>query len=92
MADGRPITPEQALLAVKAAGLDPDKSLNEQLNGPSQLDEQTVKGWVTEAVAEAIGAQGEAGQPPEQTFAGRYADALENWLTPSAAEQDGGTI
>ena len=26
MAEDRPITPEQALLAVKAAGMDPDKS------------------------------------------------------------------
>jgi hypothetical protein len=33
MADERPITPQQALLAVKAAGLDPDKSVNAQLQG-----------------------------------------------------------
>jgi hypothetical protein len=50
MADDRPITPEQALLAVKAAGLDPGKSLTEQLNTSSDLSEETVTGWVSEAV------------------------------------------
>jgi hypothetical protein len=64
MADDRPITPEQALLAVKAAGLDPDKPLAEQLNEPAQLDEQTVKGWVTEAVSKPSVPQGRAASPP----------------------------
>ena len=31
MTNDQPITPEQALLAVKAAGLDPDKPLNERV-------------------------------------------------------------
>jgi hypothetical protein len=89
MADDRPITPEQALLAVKAAGLDPDKPLAEQLNEPEQLDEQTVKGWVTEAVSEAIAGQG--GQPSdpqtrEREFAEAYRDALNKSLTPSMGE------
>lgn len=91
MADDRPITPEQALLAVKAAGLDPDKPLAEQLNEPAQLDEQTVKGWVTEAVSEAIGSAGQGGQPSdpqtrERQFAERYRDALNKSLTPSMGE------
>jgi hypothetical protein len=37
------ITPEQALLAIKAAGLDPDKPLSEQLNPSAELSEEKVK-------------------------------------------------
>jgi hypothetical protein len=83
MDDDRPITPEQALLAVKAAGLDTDRSLSEQLNGPTPLDEQTVRGWVSEAISEAMApaGQGSAGQPAtpdqrERQFAEGYRDAL----------------
>jgi hypothetical protein len=91
MSDDRPITPEQALLAVKAAGLDPDKSLSEQLNEPAQLDEQTVKGWVGEAVAEAIDAQSQGAAPTdaqtqERQFAESYRDALNKSLTPWMGE------
>jgi hypothetical protein len=55
MADDRPISTQQALLAVKAAGLDPAKPLTDQLNSAAPVDEATVRGWVTEAVAEALG-------------------------------------
>jgi hypothetical protein len=87
MTDDRPITPEQALLAVKAAGLDPHKSLSEQLNGPAQLDEQPVKGWVTEAIGEAMGAagQGAAAGPtppqPHERLAKQLHDAQSRWIT-----------
>jgi hypothetical protein len=60
MGKERPITPQQALLAVKAAGLDPEKLLSEQLSGPAQLDEGTVRGWVSEAIGEAMGAADQA--------------------------------
>jgi hypothetical protein len=43
MGEERPITPEQAMLAVKAAGLDPDKPLNEQLQGNGGLERQVVE-------------------------------------------------
>jgi hypothetical protein len=69
---------------VKAAGLDPDKALSEQLIPSDRLDEETVKGWITEAVAEAMGAQdsGNAGestdpQVHERRFAEGYARALD---------------
>jgi hypothetical protein len=39
MSDDRPITAEQALLAVKAAGLDPDKPLSGQLETPNERGE-----------------------------------------------------
>ena len=43
MSDERAISPEQALLAVKAAGLDPDRSLTQQLSGDGGVDlEQQV--------------------------------------------------
>jgi hypothetical protein len=76
MADDRPITPEQALLAVKAAGLDPDKALAEQLT-PTGPDEETVKGWVREALGEAASQEPAATTPAEaeQQFARRQADA-----------------
>jgi hypothetical protein len=100
MSDERPITAEQALLAVKAAGLDPGKPLTDQLNPPSSVDERTVKGWVTEAVADALGAQGEASarqsasaEPTsaEQRFAERLRDALPDpgWITPGSRSGGG---
>jgi hypothetical protein len=89
MDDNRPITPEQALLAVKGAGLDPNRSLNEQLNGSEQLDEKTIKGWVIEAISEAMGAvgQGSGAQPTdlqsqERRFAEGYRHALNKSRTP----------
>jgi hypothetical protein len=101
MSEERPITAEQALLAVKAAGLDPDKPLSEQLNGPGQLDEKTVKGWVTEAIDQAIGHQGQGGggestestestdpQSQQQRFAEGYRDALNRSLMPWMGEEE----
>src|SRR5215216_5500050 len=90
MAEDRPITPEQALLAVKAAALDTDKSLSEQLNASGGLSEDQVKSWVREALAETLGAQPKEKsssrsdwggttdpQPRERTFAEGYAKALD---------------
>lgn len=87
------ITPEQALLAVKAAGLDPDKPLSEQLSSSTDVSEEKVKGWVNEAISEAMGAQdaGQATDPEaqERSWAENYRDALNRsrtsrWMT----EQD----
>jgi hypothetical protein len=100
MSDERPITAEQALLAVKAAGLDPDKPLTDQLNRSSLVDEQTVKSWVADAVREALGAQGErstgesaSAQPTsaEKWFAERLRDALPDpgWMTPGSPSGGG---
>ena len=47
------ITKEQALAAVRAAGLDLDRPLAEQVAGTGPVDEPTVRGWVAEAVQEA---------------------------------------
>ncbi len=68
------ITPEQAMEAVKAAGLDPDRTVSEQVAAPGQVDERTVKGWVSEAVAEAQPASAE-----EQAlrFAEQFRDKLD---------------
>lgn len=96
MTDDRPITPEQALLAVKGAGLDPDKPLNEQLNGPAQLDEQERQGLGYRSVSEAMGAgQGSSGEPtdpqqPHQRFAENYRDALNRSRTRWFGEGRGG--
>lgn len=71
---GDSITPEQAIEAVKSAGLDVDRPLSEQLPEPAAApSESAVRGWVSEAVAEA--------QPPTpeqqaQRFAEGFRDAL----------------
>jgi hypothetical protein len=68
MSDDRPITAEQAALAAKAAGLDLDRPLNEQLAGDGKggIEEQlaTLTAPV-ESLTEALGGQGNADQPTE---------------------------
>jgi len=75
------ITPEQAMLAAKAAGLDPDRPLSEQVARSAGPDEQTVKGWVTEAVADAPAAGDGEPADPERSFAANYLDALNHSRT-----------
>lgn len=42
------------MAAVRAAGLDPDRALSEQVGvAPAPVDESTVRGWVADAVADA---------------------------------------
>jgi hypothetical protein len=84
MSDERPITPEQALLAVKAAGLDPGRSLTEQLSGKPDSDlEQRVAD-----LADQVRALSEAQAPPpdldtrQHQFAEDFRDALNRNLTP----------
>jgi hypothetical protein len=82
MTNDRPITPEQAMLAVKAAGLDPDKSLNEQLQGSGDLERQ-----VTELSEQVKGLSGVRAVPTdpharERQFAENLRDALNKNLTP----------
>jgi hypothetical protein len=67
------ITPEAALAAVKAAGLDPDRALSEQVEQAAPVDESTVRGWVSEAVAEARPA---SPQEQAQRFAEDFRDKL----------------
>ena len=43
MTNDRPITPEQAMLAVEAAGLDPDTPLNEQRQRTGDLEQQVAE-------------------------------------------------
>lgn len=80
MTDDRPITPEQALLAVKAAGLDPHKSLSAQLSGDQKggdleqrvadLSEQVKK------LSEAPGAQGRSAPVTEQQVGQTILDGI----------------
>ena len=84
MSDERSITPEQALLAVKAAGLDPDRSLTEQLQGDEGSDlEQRVA-----ELGDQVKALSEAQAPPpnlntrQRQFAEDFRDALNRNLTP----------
>ncbi len=86
MAEDRPITPEQALLAVKAAGLDPDKSVNAQLQGGlnGALERQVAD--LSEQVKTLTEALGVAGQPTDpqshrRRVAEGYREALNRSLT-----------
>ena len=73
------ITPEQAIAAVRAAGLDPDRSLSEQLAESPAPSESTVRGWVSEAVAQA-----RPPSPEEQQL--RFAESLRDKLNESTSQ------
>jgi hypothetical protein len=95
MRDDRPITAERALLAVKAAGLDPGKPLSEQLDGDQSDDVAKQIAAMNERIdriAEALSAHGEGGggqsaptQPTsaERRFAEGLRDAMPDpgWVT-----------
>jgi hypothetical protein len=92
MGDDRPITPEQALLAVKAAGMDPDRSVNAQLQGDlnGALERQLAD--LSEQVKTLTEALGVAGQPTDpqshqRRLAEGYRDALNRSLTPWVGEE-----
>jgi hypothetical protein len=92
MAEDRPITPEQALIAVKAAGLDPDKSVNAQLQGDlnGALERQLAD--LSEQVKTLTEALGVAGQPTDpqshqRRVAEGYRDALNRSLTSWIGEE-----
>ena len=92
MSDDRPITVEQALLAVKAAGLDPDKSVNAQLQGDlnGALERQLAD--VSEQIKTLTEALDVAGQPTDpqshqRRLAEGYRDALNRSLTPWIGEE-----
>jgi hypothetical protein len=82
MTSDRPITPEQAMLAVKAAGLNPDKPLTEQRERTSDLEQQVAE------LSEQVKSLSEAGAAPtdpharERQFAENFRDALNENLTP----------
>ena len=81
MDNDRPITPEQALLAVKAAGLDPDRSVTAQLRGGQDDD---LKRRVAE-LGEQVKALSDAQATPtdrQRQFAENFRDALNAHLTP----------
>jgi hypothetical protein len=86
MADDRPITPEQALLAVKAAGLDLDRPLNEQLGGDQGNDVVKQLAALNERLddlAESLAPQtaSGAGQQPHEALAERLAQAQSRWVS-----------
>ena len=92
MAEDRPIIPEQALLAVKAAGLDSDKSVNAQLQGglSGALERQLAD--LSEQVKTLTEALGVAGQPTDpqshrRRVAEGYRAALNRSLTSWIGEQ-----
>ena len=92
MAKNRPITPEQALLAVKAAGMDPDKSVNAQLQGDlsGALERQLAD--LSEQIKTLTEALDVAGQPTdpqshERRVAEGYREALNRSLTPWIGEE-----
>jgi hypothetical protein len=92
MAEDRPITPEQALLAVKAAGLDPDKSVSAQLHGglSGALERQVAD--LSEQVKSLTEALGVAGQPTDpqsrqRRVAEGFREALNRSLTPWIGEK-----
>jgi hypothetical protein len=95
MDNERPITAEQAMVAVKAAGLDLDKPLSEQLNaGPNDALERKIADLTQQVrtLADTLGVHGQGGQPsepqsPEGTFAEGYRDALNRSLTPWMGEE-----
>lgn len=94
MGDNRPITPEQALLAVKAAGLDLDRPLNEQLQSAQNGDLEQRVADLSEQVKTLSEAFGAAGQPTdhqsrEHRFAEGYRDALNQSRTPWFGEGEG---
>jgi hypothetical protein len=92
MADDRPITPEQALIAVKAAGLDPDKSLTAQLEGDQSGDLERQVAELSEQIKTLTEALDVAGQPTdpqshERRVAEGYREALNRSLTPWIGEE-----
>ena len=76
------ITPEAALAAVRAAGLDPDTPLSEQVAAPTAPTESAVRGWVSEAVAEQVPASPEAqAQRFAEDFRERLTAAQSPWFS-----------
>jgi hypothetical protein len=73
--EDRPITPEQARLAVEAAGLDPGRPISEQVSSPADVEALTSRIAAVEQTLEA-GQQPADRQPTEQQFATNYRDAL----------------
>lgn len=90
MADERPITPEQALLAVKAAGLNLDRPLSEQLQRDQNSDLEQRVADLSERVktlSEALGAAGQPTEPHELLAEGLHA-AQSDWLTLGGPDDD----
>lgn len=74
MTDNRPISAEQARLAVEAAGLDPSRPLTEQLEpGAAAMNEDRLRARIAEEIAEALGRaeHPETGGPRTAEAAGR---------------------
>jgi hypothetical protein len=89
MAEDRPISPEQARLAVVAAGLDPDKPLSEQM--APKITEEQVKEWAGEAVTEVLAScskEPTSGREADQKMAERLRDFLPKpgWISPGGAD------
>ncbi len=92
MSEDRPITPEQALLAVEAAGLDLDRPLSQQLRGAQNGELEQRVADLSEQVKTLSKAFGVAGQPTDpqshqRRVAEGYREALNRSLTPWVGEQ-----
>jgi hypothetical protein len=84
MSDDRPITPEQALLAVKAAGLDPDKPLSAQLETSNEQGEyEALIARVADLEAKVEAAGQAPPTDPQHAFARALADKLNEAQSPS---------
>lgn len=90
MTDDRPITPEQALLAVKAAGLDLDRPLNAQLQGDRNSDLKRHVAHLSEQVKALFEARAVPTDPyaRKAQFAENFRDALNENLTPWFGQGD----
>jgi hypothetical protein len=93
MSEERPITAEQAKLAVKAAGLDPDKPISEQLKGGPNAALERKLAELSEQVqtlTETLGVQLDQIDPASQprSFAEDYRDALNRSRTPWMGDSD----
>jgi hypothetical protein len=85
MGEERPISGEQALLAVKAAGLDTDQPLSAQLQSDQNSDLEQQVADLSEQVgrlSESLGSTGQpAGPPPHERLAKQLSDAQSKWMT-----------
>jgi hypothetical protein len=82
MSEDRPIKPQPAALAAKAAGLDLERSLSEQLKGDRNGDLERQVAELSEKV-EALSKAGVQHRPPQphEELAERLHTAKSEWVT-----------
>jgi hypothetical protein len=75
LTDERPITPEQVRIAMTAAGLDPGRPLDDQLEpGAAPVNEDRLRALIAEEIAEALDRteRPETAGPPSAREQGEY--------------------